>query len=176
MLNYAPKSNWLSIHSGEILSAARIFFGIVWILDGYFKFAFNTPNSLSQIVTYAGYGQPAWMQGWFTFWAGIISWSPPLSQALIGVTEILLGLLLVFGLLRKAVYLVGILFSLSIWSIAQSFGGPLAAGKVEVGSGLVYALVFFMLLVACSMQLETRFSLDPRITKKFSGWAQLSDF
>ena len=176
MLAYRPNSNWFSTHSAKLFSAARIVFGLVWILDGFFKFAFNTPSSLVQIVTYAGVGQPAWLAPWFAFWANTLSWSPVLSQLLIGGGEMAIGLLLVAGVLRKTVYALGLLFSLSIWAIPQSFGGPWAAGKVEVGSGFVYALAFLLFLLACSLQKDSLYTLDGWFSRRVAWWARWSQF
>lgn len=54
----------------------RVIFGLVWLVDGAFKFIFDTPNMFPQFIQLAGQGQPAWLMPWFNFWAGVVSQNP----------------------------------------------------------------------------------------------------
>ncbi len=56
-------------------------------------------------------------------------------------------MLLILGLLSNLTYVVGIIMSLGIWSIAEGFGGPYKPGQsTDMGTALPYALMFAILL------------------------------
>ena len=50
--------NWLYINRVGVATAIRVLFGIVWFIDGVFKFIFDTPAMFPQMIQAAGQGQP----------------------------------------------------------------------------------------------------------------------
>jgi uncharacterized membrane protein YphA (DoxX/SURF4 family) len=46
------------------------------------------------------------------------------KRGYVGLAELVLGIALVFGLMRKLSYLSGIFLSLLIWTVDEGFGGP----------------------------------------------------
>src|SRR5437660_11337128 len=139
--------NWLGQNAGSLKSAVRVAFGFVWIIDGGLKFQPGLPDSLSQMVADAGQGQPAWLQPWFGFWSQTVSANPVFFVTTIGLFELALGFALVFGLVRKLAYTGGILLSLIIWSVPEGFGGRYDPSSTDVGTGVIYDFVFFLLMV-----------------------------
>ena len=91
---------------------------------------------------------------------------PPLLAAL--------ALALVLGFARKTVYVLGALFSLLVWSTAEGFGGPYSVGATNMGSGIVYVLVFIALMVINSRSGPSPYSLDFYIEKAWPGWRSIS--
>ncbi len=75
-----------------------------------------------------GQGQPGWMHGWFQFWINLQHPHPHFFAYATAVIETVIALALVFGFARKYLYIVGALFSLTIWGTAEGFGGPYGPG------------------------------------------------
>ena len=96
----------------------------------------------------------------------------------VGTLEVLLGLALVFGFIRKIAYLGGVVLSLLIWAVPEGFGGPYTAGSgtTDVGTGVIYAIAFFGLILINATYGSSRYSLDYYIERRFPAWAKLSEF
>ena len=58
----------------------------------------------------------------------------------------LIAVALIMGFARKLTYLSAIAFSLLIWATAEGFGGPYTAGASDIGTAIIYAVVFAGLL------------------------------
>jgi hypothetical protein len=89
----------------------------------------------------------------------------------------LIALALVLGGTRKLTYLTATAFSLMIWATAEGFGGPYTGGgaDVDVGAGLIYALVFIALLVI-TCDGPDPYSLDAVIERRLPWWRRLAEF
>src|SRR5207247_9679497 len=105
------------------------------------------PDSLSPVVAHAGERQPAWLQPWFGCWSQTVSASPAFFVTTIGLLELAFGFALVFGFVRKLAYTGGILLSLIIWSVPEGFGGPYGPSSTDIGTGIIYAFVFHLLMI-----------------------------
>jgi len=148
----------------------RIVFGFVWLVDGYLKFQPGMSQAFPQMIVAAGQGQPAWLHPWFSFWASVVGANPAPWTYLIGAGEVLLGLAVMLGVMRKTAYLVGILLSLLIWSVPEGFGGPYGPGSTDIGTGVIYAFVFIFLLIVNAAFGPSHYSLDWFIEKKLPAW------
>jgi nitrite reductase (NO-forming) len=89
-------------------------------------------------------------------------------------TAIALGLLL--GLARRWLYVVGGLFSLLIWSTAEGFGGPYAAGAANLGPALLYVLMFIALGVFDRTLGRTPYSLDYYLGRRWPRWQRVAEW
>jgi uncharacterized membrane protein YphA (DoxX/SURF4 family) len=157
-------------------TAFRIAFGLVWLIDGLTKFTFLQPSDIVNMVQSAGQGQPSWLQPWFNFWLNSVTSSPTAVYYSIGMIEILLGLVLIAGFLRKPVYIVGILWSLIIWAIPEGFGGPYASGSsTDIGAAVIYAFVFVAMIIAERGAKYGDYSLDALIIRRWNKWKRLSE-
>ena len=156
-------------------TAFRIVFGIVWLIDGLIKFAFLQPSDIVNMVQTAGQGQPSWLQPWFHFWLSSVTSSATAAYYSIGAIEILLGLVLIVGFLRKPVYIVGILYSLMIWAVPEGFGGPYGPGSTDIGTAVIYAFVFVMMIIAERSAKYGNLSVDALIIRRWSNWKRLSE-
>ena len=94
----------------------------------------------------------------------------------VAVTETLIALSLVIGIARKLTYLNATIFSLMIWSTAEGFGGPYTGlgADVDVGAGLIYALVFVS-LPHLTADGPDRYSLDSVIERRLPWWHRLAE-
>lgn len=163
--------SWILRHQDALRSGARILFGIVWVVDGSFKFrpgfesSFSVPSSTN----------PAWLNPWFGFWSGQVSAHTAFWVYMTGAFEICLGLALVFGFVRKIAYTLGIALSLLIWAVPEGFGTPYGPSSTDIGTGAVYAMALLFLLIFDAAWGPGRFSLDGVIIRRFPGWARVSD-
>jgi uncharacterized membrane protein YphA (DoxX/SURF4 family) len=173
-----PAGNWWVRHAHPLGSAFRIIFGVVWLVDGILKFTSGFVDSFSDAVQSAGAGAPGFLSGWYAFWTTQASANPSAIVYTVGSLEILLGLALIFGLLRKVAYVGGVALSLLIWAVPEGFGGPYApgAGGTDVGVGVVYALLFLGLIVINATFGPSRASLDFFVERRFPAWARWAEF
>lgn len=163
--------NYLSKH----IAVLRIIFGLMWAVNAAFKWqpAFKD-DFLGQIKSAAD-GQPQWLHGWFHFWIQLLSHNPHLFAATIVIIETLIALALVFGFARRTTYLTAALFSILIWAIPEGFGGPYSASSTDIGTGIIYAVVFFSLYGLDRLATPAKWSLDKLIAKHITWWGILAN-
>lgn len=162
-------NSWWRRHNSGLRVALRFVFGLVWVIDGLMKFVYMAPSDVVDLVQGAGQGQPDWLAGWFSFWATLVSANPPFILYLVGALELVLGLVLILGFMRKVAYFGGIILSLLIWSIDEGFGGPYGPGSTDIGAAVVYVFVFFALLIIDASSSPSEYSLDAIIQRKMKG-------
>ncbi|MDE1859177.1 MAG: DoxX family protein [Candidatus Micrarchaeota archaeon] len=170
------KTGWFFQHRSALKTSIRVIFGIVWLIDGIFKFIFLDPNMFSQMVQAGGNGQPSWMMPWFNFWATTVSQMPQFWYYLIGISETLLGLALIFGFMRKTAYSLGLVLSLLIWSVPEGLGGPYGPSSTDIGTGIIYAIVFLALILINTEFGPSKYSLDRIIEKRVKWWRKIAEF
>lgn len=158
--------SWWTRNNSWLTAGLRIAFGVVWVIDGLMKFFFMAPSDVTDLVQSAGQGQPAWLTGWFNFWVWFVSANPSFVLYLVGALELALGVALLLGLLRKVTYFAGIALSLIIWSVDEGFGGPYGPGATDIGAAIIYAFVFFALLLLDTSDASSKYSLDAIIERR----------
>lgn len=172
----ARMDSWFVRHVAALKTGMRIVFGVVWLVDGAFKFQPGVAESLPDTIAEAAAGQPAWLQPWFSFWSGVVSGNPAFFSTSIGVLEVALGLALVLGLLRKVAYTGGLLLSLVIWSVPEGFGGAYGPSSTDIGTGIIYAFVFLLLMIVNATYGPARFSLDAALERRWPAWRRVAEF
>lgn len=86
------------------------------------------------------------------------------------VVETLIAATLILGFARKLTYLSAAAFSLLIWATAEGFGGPYTSGSSDVGTAIIYAVVFVGLLALSYHTGPSRYSVDYYLEQRFSWW------
>ena len=167
--------NWFVRHVTSLKTAMRVGFGMVWTIDGALKFQPGLADSLAQMVSEAGQGQPAWLQPWFGFWSQAVAADPAFFVTTIGGLELALGFALLVGLMRKLAYTGGILLSLVIWSVPEGFGGPYGPSSTDIGTGIIYAFVFLFLMIVNATFGPSRWSLDYAIEARWPAWKRIAE-
>jgi uncharacterized membrane protein YphA (DoxX/SURF4 family) len=152
----------------------RILFGVVWLIDGALKFVPGFAAAFSGQIT--GSGQPAWLQGWFSFWATQVNGNTAFWAYFVGSLEVALGLALIFGFMRKFAYIGGAILSLFIWAVPEGFGGPYGPGATDIGTGAMYAMLFLALILINATYGPSKWSLDHLIETRFPRWARIAEF
>lgn len=96
-------------------------------------------------------------------------------MVLAATAETLIALALIFGFARKLTYIAAIVFSVLIWSTAEGFGGPYTSGASDIGTAIVYAVVFAGLLALSYYAAPDRYSADHYLDKKISWWWRVAE-
>ncbi len=157
-------------------SVIRVIFGVVWIVDGSFKFALDSPQLFPQLIVAAGRGQPQWLMPWFGFWFHVVSQNPALWVYMIGAGELALGTGLVLGAMRKVTYTIGFFFSLLIWAVPEGLGGPYGPGSTDIGTGIIYGFVFLLFMIINAKYGTSKYSLDKFLEKHIRWWSKVAEF
>lgn len=157
-------------------TALRVAFGLIWVANAAFTWTSGFAVHYVGYLHNAAQGQPAWSAWWFNFWIALVTPHAGLFVWLTRLIETALALALVLGIARKTVYVLGALFSLLVWSTAEGFGGPYTVGATNMGSGIVYVLVFITLIVINSRSGSSPYSLDFYIEKAWPGWRGISEW
>lgn len=157
-------------------SFLRIVFGLIWLVDAFFKFQPEFSQNLPDLIREGATSQPNWLNSWFNFWVDATTANPIFWSYLIGLTELGLAFSLIFGFMRKFGYLVGILTSLVIWGVPEGFGGPYGPTSTDIGTGIIYAMVFLLFIMINAMEGPSHYSLDYYIEQKFRFWRIVAEF
>jgi nitrite reductase (NO-forming) len=156
-------------------NAVRIAFGAVWLVDATLKWLPGFRSSYLEMLRGAAEGQPGWLEHWFRFWIGLLAPRATFFAFVLALTETLIAIALILGFARKLTYATGIAFSLLIWSTAEGFGGPYTAGSADIGTAIIYALVFASLLAMSAQPGSARYSVDAVIERKVSWWYRIAE-
>jgi uncharacterized membrane protein YphA (DoxX/SURF4 family) len=153
----------------------RIAFGIMWAINAGFKWQPAFRNGFLDQIKGAADGQPSWLHEWFNFWIQLLSHNPHIFAMLVTVLETLIALALIFGVGRRTTYLAAAIFSLFIWAIPEGFGGPYSAQSTDIGTGIIYAVVFLSLYGLDRLASTARWSVDNYLVKRWPWWSFLAN-
>ncbi len=143
----------------------RIIFGGVWLIDASFKWTPAFLHNFTGYLTGALQDQPAAVQIWIKLWIQLVSVNPSLFAIIVAFAETAIGLGLLFGIFTRPALIGGALLSLVIWTTAEGFGGPYIPGSTDIGTGIIYVLVFVALWFGnCWRQ----YSVDSHFRRKSS--------
>ena len=169
------RAGWVRRHVSPFRHGARLLFGLLWGIDGALKLLPNTVFWFQERMIAVGIGQPPWLDGWFSFWLAQANAYGTLDVALIASLEFALSASLILGLLRKTAYVGGVALSLVLWAIPEGFGGPYDQGTFDIGGGIIYAVVFLLLIVLESDPRSNWHTLDARIEGRWPGWTRWAE-
>ena len=155
--------------------ALRIAFGVIWLIDATLKWLPGFRAGYMSTIMGEAQSQPGWLQPWFHFWIRLQHPDAMFLAYLVAVVETLIALALIAGFARKLTYLAAIVFSLLIWATAEGFGGPYTAGAADIGTAVIYAVVFAGLLTLSYYAGPARFSADYYLEKKISWWWRVAE-
>ncbi len=136
------------------LRLGEISFGLLWAFDAYWKWQ---PDFLLHGVdnlTASQAGQPGWIVAYIGFFIRVIGIIGPLAFGIaVALAESVIALALLFDVLLDWVLPLGAIYSLVLWTTAEGWGGPYAAGATGnkgdvLGTATLYVLVFLFLIAA----------------------------
>lgn len=163
-----PYANWPK-------TLLRIGFGVIWLIDAILKWLPGFRSGYMDTLMGQAQGQPGWLKPWFDFWINLQHPQPTFFAYLVAVIETLIVLALVAGLARKLTYSAAIVFSLLIWGTAEGFGGPYTSGASDIGTAVIYAVVFAGLLLFAYYHGPSQLSLDYYLEKRIGWWRWIAE-
>ena len=155
--------------------ALRVSFGVIWLIDAVLKWLPGFRSGYMGTIMGEAQGQPGWLKPWFTFWVNVQHPNAMFFAYLVAIVETLIALALIFGFARKVTYLAAIAFSLLIWATAEGFGGPYTSGASDIGTAIIYAVVFTGLLTLSAYAGPARYSADYYLEQKISWWWRVAE-
>lgn len=178
MSDPVPPASWWARNALSLKTIFRVVLGLVWLINGVLKFTSGYTDSFLSDVQNSQANAPAWLSGWYAFWTTQATSSGTLIVYTVGTLEVALGVALILGFMRKIAYAGGAVLSLLIWAVPEGFGAPYGpgTGTTDIGTGAVYALAFFGLIVINALSGVSRWSLDYYIERAFPRWAVLAEF
>ena len=162
-------------------SVVRVSFGIIWLIDAYFKWQPAFQHGISDVMRDGAKNQPTWLMPWFHFHLSLVAANPAAWALGSAVIETVIGILLILGLARKLTYVAGAIWSLLIWATAEGFGHPNPGMPwTDIGTAILYTFVFLMLLAfdaeAGRAQTGTRpYSFDAVLERRLPGWRHIAE-
>jgi uncharacterized membrane protein YphA (DoxX/SURF4 family) len=156
-------------------AAVRILFGLIWVANVYFKWQPSFLNGLVDVMHDGTMGQPAWLMPWFNFVHAVTVWQPTLWAYAVAIVETGIALALVLGFARKATYIGGATWSLLIWATAEGFGRMPSGVATDIGTAIVYAVVFLALLALDQCNGTRSYSLDAVIERRLPWWRRIAE-
>jgi nitrite reductase (NO-forming) len=176
MKNKAVSSNTPALWVAASAGAVRAAFGLIWAVDAYLKFQPDFLSGYLGMIQGAAQGQPAWLMPWFNFWVSTITLSPDFFAWSTRIIEVAIAISLLFGLGRKWMYVLSAIFSFIIWSVPEGLGGPYTPGATDVGTGLIYVLVFVAFIVIDSALGRSPYSVDYYIEHRLPSWKVIAEW
>jgi nitrite reductase (NO-forming) len=155
--------------------ALRITFGIIWLIDAVLKWLPGFRAGYMSTIMGQADGQPGWLRWWFDFWIRIQHPQPMFFAYLVAAAETLIAVALIAGIARKTTYIAAAGFSVLIWATAEGFGGPYTSGASDIGTAIIYAVVFAGLLALSYYAGPARYSADYYLERKYSWWWRLAE-
>jgi nitrite reductase (NO-forming) len=155
--------------------ALRIGFGVIWLIDAVLKWLPGFRTSYMDTIMGIRDGQPGWLRWWFDAWISLQHPAITFFWALVATCETLIAIALITGFARKTAYLAAIAFSVLIWSTAEGFGGPYTSGAADIGTAIIYAVVFAGLLALSYYAGPARYSADYHLEQKVSWWWRVAE-
>jgi nitrite reductase (NO-forming) len=157
-------------------SGVRAAFGVIWAVDAMLKWQPAFVDHFAGYVQNASHGQPPWLGPWFDIWLALITPHVTVFAFATRLIETAIALGLLLGFARKVTYIVGVVFSLLIWSTAEGFGGPYTAGATNIGPALLYVLVFGALILFNWRDGPTPYSLDYYLERRWPSWQRVAEW
>jgi nitrite reductase (NO-forming) len=155
--------------------ALRISFGIIWLIDAALKWLPGFRSGYMGMIMGAGQGQPGWLHWWFSFWTNLQHSEVTFFAYLVAAVETLIAVAVLAGFARKLTYISAATFSVLIWATAEGFGGPYTSGAADIGTAVIYAVVFLGLLALSAYAGPGRYSADYYLEKRISWWWKVAE-
>jgi nitrite reductase (NO-forming) len=155
--------------------AFRIAFGLIWLIDAGLKWEPAFRSGFTAMLKESAQGQPGWLHGWFHLWINMVAPNSGFFAYSTAVIETLVAVAVLVGFARKFTYISAALFSVLIWATAEGFGGPYSSSSTDIGTAVIYAVVFMGLLALDYETGPSRFSVDSLIEQHVSWWHRIAE-
>ena len=149
---------------------ARLIFGITVLVAGLNKLL---PGAAAQYAAEVSSQGSGW---WYAFWGGLAESHATVFTYSVCSAEIFVGVGLLFGLLRKAVYLLGIGLGIFIWAVPEGFSGFNFVNGLFASTGLLYVVGLLVLVTLETFVGPDPLTLDGWLIRRWPRWSALSSF
>lgn len=156
-------------------SVVRVVFGFIWLVDAYYKWQPSFLAHYNDLIADAAKGQPAWVMPWFNFWHKLFSFQPAFFGYATAVGETFIALALILGFARKFTYAFGAAWSIMIWTTAEGFGQSDMPVVTDIGTAIIYTVVFLALLALDAYRGARAFSVDALIERRLPWWRRVAE-
>src|SRR6266536_3681287 len=163
-----PDANWPK-------TLLRIGFGVIWLIDAILKWLPGFRSGYMDTIIGQAQGQPGWLKPWFDFWINLQHPRAVFFAYLVAAVETLIAVALIAGFARKLTYISAATFSVLIWATSEGFGGPYTSGAADIGTGVIYAVLFLGLLALSAYAGPARYSADYYLEKRVSWWWKVAE-
>lgn len=157
----------MSLSQTKSFAVLRIVFGFVWLADALLKWTPSFINNFTNYLADGAKGQPEAIHAWINFWIHTVSVNPHLFAIVVALAETAIAIGLIFGLFTKVAMSGGIVLALVIWTTAEGLGGPYMPGSTDIGTAIIYVLVFVALWLGRSWR---ECSIDSVTQKRFPNF------
>jgi nitrite reductase (NO-forming) len=165
----------LTSASWHLGSAVRVAFGLIWLVDAYFKWQPSFLSGLLDVMHDGAMGQPGWLMPWFSLNRALIAVQPTIWAYGIALVETVIALAVLLGFARKVTYVGGAVWSLLIWATAEGFGRTASGVATDIGTAIVYSMVFMALLAADQCERTRPYSLDAVVERRLPWWRRVAE-
>lgn len=169
------RSRAIPARSIKPATVMRLLFGVVWAIDAVMKWLPGYRSSFISALQQTAQGQPAFLHGWFRFWITVSEKAPNAFVDLTAVTETCLAAVLLLGVARRFGYIAGAIYMLVVWAIGEGFGGPYTSGATDIGTGIIYTLLFLTLLALAPAARDEPMSLDRILVRRLPRWRVVAE-
>ncbi|MDE1834237.1 MAG: hypothetical protein KGH64_02775, partial [Candidatus Micrarchaeota archaeon] len=171
-------TSWTARNAPSIGRVAEILFGCAWLADALVKINSNFYTQVTSIINAGASGEPTFMHLWVGFWAGLSAINPALFASIVIILEMILGIFLITGFMRKQIYRIGFVYSLLLWSVPEGLGGPYnnpAIVPTDIGTGIIYAFVFVFVAIINSIYGSNKYTIDNFLERHVAGWERIAE-
>jgi len=126
--------------------AVQIVLGLIWLLDGGLQFqSFMYSRGFVAMLNAGAAGAPEWLHASILFSTGIARADLRLFNTLFALTQVAIGLGLLYRPAVRPALVLGIAWALAVWWFGEAFGGIFTGAAVPLtgapGAVVLYALV-----------------------------------
>lgn len=133
---------------------AMLVYGVLWGFDAFWKWHPSFIGNFVSFLTPAVKGQPAWIAIYIETVITVISAiGGTVFGVITAIAETLIALSLLTGRVLRYGLVLGLIWSLGIWTTAEGWGGPYGAGFSStpmpgdiLGNAINYAYIFLLLM------------------------------
>ncbi|MGI8576753.1 MAG: hypothetical protein ACR2KG_02295 [Nocardioidaceae bacterium] len=145
--------------------------GLLWLLDGALQlqpFMF-TSKFAEQVMLPAGQGQPGWVSGPVTFFAGQLAQRPALLDTAFALVQMGLGVALLIPFLVRPAIIGSLCWAAGIWWLGEGLGG-LASGQTSLVNDAPGAVFLYAVLAVAVWPMRRSPQGQSRSDTPVAGW------
>ena len=137
----------VSSMTGLTKRGTQIALGVLWLFDGVLQLQHQmfTSNFATQVIEPAEQGQPTFVSGPMHLGVHVFLMHPAIFNALFVLTQLTLGVLILWKRTTKMGLLLSVPWGLIVWVLGEGYGGILS-GKTSLLMGAPGAAILYVIL------------------------------